>query len=118
MGGVVIADYGVGNIFSVFHAFEAVGAVPAVTKDPAKVRNADRLVIPGVGDFANCMERFGLCGNGAAVVGYLRWDANVVRLERREWANPRSGVVVRNGGTYPGRRVGWCAVKVSQYRLV
>jgi glutamine amidotransferase len=57
MGGIVIADYGVGNIFSVYHAFEVVGAVAAVTKDPAEVRQADRLVIPGVGDFANCMER-------------------------------------------------------------
>lgn len=57
MGGIVIADYGVGNIFSVFHAFEAVGAAASVTKAAADLRHADRLVIPGVGDFANCMER-------------------------------------------------------------
>jgi glutamine amidotransferase len=70
MGGIVIADYGVGNIFSVYHAFEAVGAVAAVIKDPAEVRDADRLVIPGVGGFANCMERLERQGFRDEVLAY------------------------------------------------
>jgi glutamine amidotransferase len=72
MGGVVIADYGVGNIFSVYHAFEAVGTVAAVTKDPADVRHADRLVIPGVGDFANCMERLERQGFRDEVLAFVK----------------------------------------------
>jgi imidazole glycerol-phosphate synthase subunit HisH len=59
---VVIADYGVGNIFSVYHAFEAIGADTVVTRDPAVLRAADRVVIPGVGGFANCMERLARLG--------------------------------------------------------
>ena len=57
MSGIVIADYGVGNIFSVYHAFEAIGAEAVVAKDASDLRTADRVVIPGVGDFATCMDR-------------------------------------------------------------
>ncbi len=62
MSAIVIADYGVGNIFSVFHAFEAIGANAKVVTDPTELRTAERLVIPGVGDFSNCMERLSSLG--------------------------------------------------------
>jgi imidazole glycerol-phosphate synthase subunit HisH len=57
---VAIIDYGSGNLHSVAKAFERAaresGAVQpiAVTSDPAKVRTADRVVLPGVGAFADC----------------------------------------------------------------
>jgi glutamine amidotransferase len=57
---VAIIDYGSGNLHSVAKAFERVsresGAPQsvAVTSDPATVRNADRVVLPGVGAFADC----------------------------------------------------------------
>lgn len=72
MTGVVIADYGVGNIFSVYHAFEAVGADATVTTDPALLRSADRLVIPGVGDFSNCMERLSRLGFRDEMLAFIQ----------------------------------------------
>jgi imidazole glycerol-phosphate synthase subunit HisH len=57
---VAIVDYGSGNLHSVAKAFERAAresGTPrpvAVTNDPAVVRNADRIVLPGVGAFADC----------------------------------------------------------------
>ena len=45
---IAIADYGVGNIFSLCRSFEAIGADARLTDDPAVLRRADRLVLPGV----------------------------------------------------------------------
>jgi glutamine amidotransferase len=53
---VVILDYGLGNIFSIFQACEYVGYNVEVTCDPDKVLKADALILPGVGAFGNAME--------------------------------------------------------------
>ena len=52
MTDVLILDSGVSNLASVCAAFERLGARPVVTSDPAAVRAAERLVLPGVGHFA------------------------------------------------------------------
>jgi glutamine amidotransferase len=57
---VAIIDYGSGNLRSAAKAFERAGrdaglSVPVtVTADPEVVRRADRIVLPGVGAFADC----------------------------------------------------------------
>lgn len=53
---IAIIDYGAGNVHSVRRAFEHCGAEPVLTADPAAVENADRLVLPGVGAFADGMR--------------------------------------------------------------
>lgn len=54
---VALIDYGAGNLHSVHNALKAAGAADiAVTDDPALVRSADRIVLPGVGAFAACMN--------------------------------------------------------------
>ncbi|WP_373489311.1 imidazole glycerol phosphate synthase subunit HisH [Blastomonas sp.] len=54
---VALIDYGAGNLHSVHNALKAVGAPDiAVTDDPAVVHSADRIVLPGVGAFAACMD--------------------------------------------------------------
>ena len=50
---IAIIDYGVGNLFSLKSSFAAIGAETAVTGDPDVIRGADRLVLPGVGAFAD-----------------------------------------------------------------
>lgn len=60
---IVLIDYGAGNVRSVHKALATVGADVAVTQDPAAVLAADKVVLPGVGAFADCMtslERLGL----------------------------------------------------------
>jgi imidazole glycerol-phosphate synthase subunit HisH len=57
---VAIVDYGSGNLHSAAKAFERAareggcGQPIRVTNDPAVVANADRVVLPGVGAFADC----------------------------------------------------------------
>jgi imidazole glycerol-phosphate synthase subunit HisH len=55
---VAIVDYGSGNLHSAAKAFEraarASGQAITVTSDPDIVRRADRIVLPGVGAFADC----------------------------------------------------------------
>jgi imidazole glycerol-phosphate synthase subunit HisH len=56
-GGVALVDYGAGNLQSVKNALKAAGAENiCVTDDPDAVRRADRIVLPGVGAFAHCMN--------------------------------------------------------------
>jgi glutamine amidotransferase len=54
---VAIINYGVGNLRSVEKAFEAVGARASVTADPGAIREAEKLVLPGVGAFGECISR-------------------------------------------------------------
>jgi imidazole glycerol-phosphate synthase subunit HisH len=54
---IAILDYGMGNLRSVEKALEHVGASAAVTAEEGRVRDADGLVLPGVGAFPRAMER-------------------------------------------------------------
>jgi imidazole glycerol-phosphate synthase subunit HisH len=53
---VAIIDYGVGNLRSVEKAFAATGCEAIVSGDESVLREAERLVLPGVGAFAACMK--------------------------------------------------------------
>ena len=53
---VALIDYGAGNLHSVHNALKQVGAQVAVTDDPAVVRSAERIVLPGVGSFKACLD--------------------------------------------------------------
>lgn len=50
---IAIIDYGVGNLFSLKSSFAAIGADTVVTGDPAIIRSAEKLVLPGVGAFGD-----------------------------------------------------------------
>jgi glutamine amidotransferase len=54
---VAILDYGMGNLRSVYKALEHVGAGPELTSDHARVREADAIVLPGVGAMPKAMEQ-------------------------------------------------------------
>jgi glutamine amidotransferase len=53
---IAVADYGIGNLGSVTKAFRRYGAEVRLTGDPAELRAADALVLPGDGAFAATME--------------------------------------------------------------
>ena len=59
---IAIIDYGMGNLRSVQKGFEKVGAEALVTADPKKVLEADRVVLPGVGAFRDCMRNLEQAG--------------------------------------------------------
>ena len=53
---VTVVDYGVGNLYSVTRALESIGAEVQLSSDPEKITRARRLILPGVGAFADGME--------------------------------------------------------------
>jgi glutamine amidotransferase len=53
---ITIVDYGMGNLRSVQKGFEKVGFEARVTSDPREVERAEKLVLPGVGAFKDCMD--------------------------------------------------------------
>ena len=52
---IAIIDYGVGNLFSLRSSLKTLGLDAQVTADPAVIRAADRLILPGVGAFGDAM---------------------------------------------------------------
>jgi glutamine amidotransferase len=53
---LAVLDYGIGNLRSAQKALERVGADARLTSDSALVRDADAVVLPGVGAFGACMD--------------------------------------------------------------
>jgi glutamine amidotransferase len=52
---IAIIDYQMGNLRSVQKGFEKVGHVATITSNPADLLTADRVVLPGVGAFGDCI---------------------------------------------------------------
>ena len=63
---IVIIDYGMGNLRSVQKAIEAVGSSAEITADPDRVRRATKVILPGVGAFADAMAELRRSGLGEA----------------------------------------------------
>ena len=57
MSGIVIVDYGMGNLRSVQKKFERINVNAEITGDLIKIKTAGRLVLPGVGHFANGVKK-------------------------------------------------------------
>lgn len=51
-----IIDYGVGNLFSLSSSLRAIGIDADYTGNPAEIRKADKLILPGVGAFRDARE--------------------------------------------------------------
>lgn len=56
MGNIVIIDYDAGNVRSVIYAFERLGITPELTSDPGRIRAADKVILPGVGEASSAMR--------------------------------------------------------------
>jgi imidazole glycerol-phosphate synthase subunit HisH len=63
---IAIIDYGMGNLRSVQKAIEAVGHVAEITPDPERIRRADKVILPGVGAFADAASELRRTGLGEA----------------------------------------------------
>ncbi len=72
MADVTIIDYGIGNLLSVRRAFEHVGAEVEMASLPKEVLRAKRLVLPGVGAFADAMAELEKRGLVEAIREYCR----------------------------------------------
>lgn len=54
---IAVIDYGVGNLFSLCSSLRSIGAQTVVTADPAQLRAADKLILPGVGAFSDAAQK-------------------------------------------------------------
>lgn len=59
---ITIVDYGLGNLGSIVNMLRKVGAQAELTSDPARIAQAGKLILPGVGAFDNGMENLARLG--------------------------------------------------------
>ena len=71
---IAVVDYGMGNLRSVSKALEHVAPEDRVlvTADPAAIRAADRVVVPGQGAMPDCMRQLAASGARDAVIAAAR----------------------------------------------
>ena len=53
---VVIVDYGMGNLKNVYNALKYLNIPSKISKDANEIKNADKLILPGVGSFKEAMK--------------------------------------------------------------
>ena len=69
---VAIIDYNMGNLASVYNACKLIGVKADIVSDPAKVKEYDRVILPGVGAFKDAMEHLEQTGMKDAVLEFAK----------------------------------------------
>ena len=69
---IVIIDYGIGNVKSMYNAFFNIGLKPELTSDKQTILNADAVVLPGVGAFNKGMENLNERGLFQIIHEYIK----------------------------------------------
>jgi len=64
---IAVIDYGVGNLFSLCSSLRCIGADAVVTAEPAVIRAAEKIILPGVGAFGDAAEKLRKTGLDALV---------------------------------------------------
>jgi len=54
---IIIIDYGAGNIKSIQFAFKRLGIEAVLSNDPNKIKEADKIIFPGVGEASSAMKK-------------------------------------------------------------
>ena len=66
---IAVIDYGVGNIFSIMSSLKYIGAEAVVVSDSEGIKNAEKLLLPGVGAFCDAAEKLRETGLGDVITG-------------------------------------------------
>ncbi len=69
-----IVDYNMGNLASVINAFEKLGADVRLESDPDRLQQYEKLILPGVGAFADAMDHLKSNGMDEAVKAFAKSD--------------------------------------------
>ncbi len=69
-----IVDYGIGNLRSVQKAFQHVGGEAVFVRTPDEIAQVDALVLPGVGNFGDCVRSLAKSGMWDAVLAWAQSD--------------------------------------------
>ncbi len=68
---LAIVDYSMGNLRSVQKAFELLGVEAKIIQSPADIRRADKLILPGVGAFADAIAILESSGQADAIKDFI-----------------------------------------------
>ena len=124
---IVVVDYGVNNLASVVRALAASGHPAHLTGDPNEVRRAERVLVPGVGNFGQGSRTLATTGLGEAVREVAAAGRPVLGIclglqlffdESEEAPDARGigllpGRVRRFSGNLPVPHVGWAKVDLT-----
>jgi glutamine amidotransferase len=107
---LTIVNYGVGNLASIKNMLKKIGCDAVISSNESHIINADKLVLPGIGNFDNCMQLFNASG--------LR---ELVTKKIMEEQKPMLGICVgyqmlfekSEEGTVPG--LGWIRGDVKKF---
>ena len=69
---IAIVNYNMGNLGSVMNAFQKVGANVVIESNPQKLKEYDKLILPGVGAFGDAMEHLNSSGLGEAILEFAK----------------------------------------------
>lgn len=69
---IAIVDYGVGNLFSLECSLKKIGADTVVTGDAAEIARAEKIILPGVGAFADAIKKLRESGLADLIISEAR----------------------------------------------
>jgi glutamine amidotransferase len=123
---IAILDYGMGNLYSIRNAFEKIGAEAKIVRDAKGLKQADGIVIPGVGSFDECMKNLSpytetvkdLIGSGTPIMGIclgmqVLFDSSEEGKEKGFGIIP--GKVVKLPKTVIIPQIGWNELKIKKH---
>ena len=77
---IAIVDYGVGNLFSLSSSFAAISAETVVTGDAEVIRNADKIILPGVGAFGDAAEKLRQTGLDKVLIEQVKKGKQIMGI--------------------------------------
>lgn len=105
---IALVDYGMGNLRSVEKALARVGGEVRLVRDAAGVAAADKVVLPGVGAFGDCMRNLGNQGLAEPILAAIRGEKPFLGIclgYQLLFEGSDESPDVKGLGLYPGRVV-------------
>lgn len=129
---IAVIDYGVGNLFSLCSSLEAIGAQSVVTSAPDVIKQADKIILPGVGAFGDAIRKLRKTGLDEVIINevaagkpifgiclgmQLLFEKSYEYGEHTGLGLLRGSVVPMDGSIEAGLKIphiGWNALKVER----
>jgi imidazole glycerol-phosphate synthase subunit HisH len=133
---LAIIDYKMSNLFSVERACESVGMMPVITTDKNIIKNADAVLLPGVGAFGAAMDNLNKLDLVSPIIDFIDTGKpfmgiclgmQLLMTESEEFGNHRGldvikGTVIKfpsknnDGLKYKVPQVGWNHIRIPTLR--
>lgn len=77
---IAVIDYGVGNLFSLTSSLRAIGAESVVTGDADVIRQADKILLPGVGAFEDAKRKLSESGLDKLIISEVKAGKKILGI--------------------------------------